>query len=122
MRVYVCHSKDLDYRETLYRPVRERFADSRHEIIFPYELCDIPKDSLGVIRSCDLMVAEVSFPSTGLGIEIGWAHMLDKPIVCIHAEGTKISGSLRIVTDRIHEYRDEKSLVDLFERLLFSVA
>ena len=34
--------------------------------------------------ACDLVVAEVSVPSLGVGYELGWATALGKPVLCLH--------------------------------------
>jgi hypothetical protein len=36
------------------------------------------------LSACDLMVAEVSVPSLGVGYELGWATALSKPVLCLH--------------------------------------
>ena len=43
------------------------------------------------IQDCDLLVAEVSTPSHGVGYEIGYALGLNKPVLCLHREGLSIS-------------------------------
>lgn len=43
------------------------------------------------IRDCDLLVAEVSTPSHGVGFEIGYALNLDKPVLCLHRTNIKVS-------------------------------
>jgi 2'-deoxynucleoside 5'-phosphate N-hydrolase len=37
------------------------------------------------LSGCDLMVAEVSVPSLGVGYELGYAVALGKPILCLYA-------------------------------------
>ena len=34
--------------------------------------------------SCDLVVAEVTTPSLGVGYELGWAAALKKPVLCLY--------------------------------------
>lgn len=36
------------------------------------------------LKACDLVVAEVSVPSLGVGYELGWATALGKPVLCLH--------------------------------------
>jgi hypothetical protein len=36
------------------------------------------------LKSCDLIVAEVSLPSLGVGYELGWAAASGKPVLCLH--------------------------------------
>ena len=43
------------------------------------------------IESCDLLVAEVSTPSHGVGYEIGYALGLGKPVLCLHRQGIPVS-------------------------------
>jgi 2'-deoxynucleoside 5'-phosphate N-hydrolase len=56
------------------------------------------------LAACDLVVAEVTAPSLGVGYELGWACALKKPILCLYRprEGKQLSamiaGSENIVT------------------------
>lgn len=43
------------------------------------------------IEGCDLLVAEVSTPSHGVGYEIGYALGLGKPVLCLYQEGVPVS-------------------------------
>jgi len=36
------------------------------------------------LKSCDLVVAEVTTPSLGVGYELGWATALAKPVLCLY--------------------------------------
>jgi hypothetical protein len=36
------------------------------------------------LAACDLVVAEVSVPSLGVGYELGWASALGKPVLCLY--------------------------------------
>jgi 2'-deoxynucleoside 5'-phosphate N-hydrolase len=36
------------------------------------------------LDACDLVVAEVSVPSLGVGYELGWASALKKPVFCLY--------------------------------------
>ena len=46
---------------------------------------------VGWIKECDLLVAEVSTPSHGVGYEIAFALSLDKKVFCLHRQGGKVS-------------------------------
>jgi 2'-deoxynucleoside 5'-phosphate N-hydrolase len=39
---------------------------------------------LAWLSSCDLVIAEVTTASLGVGYELGWATVLGKPILCLH--------------------------------------
>ncbi len=41
------------------------------------------------LSACDLLVAEVSVPSLGVGYELGYAVALKKPILCLYKSGTE---------------------------------
>ena len=43
------------------------------------------------ITGCDLLLAEISTPSHGVGYEIGYALTLGKRVLCLHRQGRKIS-------------------------------
>jgi len=76
----------------LYKFIRGSEIDQKHEIILPHEKNDEQFSSKKLFESgCDLMVAEVSWPSTGLGIELGWADMHKIPIVFLYRKGAIIS-------------------------------
>ena len=40
------------------------------------------------LKSCDIVVAEVTMPSLGVGYELGWAAALAKPVLCLHRCGS----------------------------------
>jgi len=58
------------------------------EIIDPVEVYQRDVDW---IEACDLLVAEISTPSHGVGYEIGHALGLGKPVLCLHRRGIKVS-------------------------------
>lgn len=43
------------------------------------------------IQECDVLIAEISTPSHGVGYEIGYALSLGKPVICLHKTNTTIS-------------------------------
>jgi nucleoside 2-deoxyribosyltransferase len=43
------------------------------------------------ITECDLLLAEVSTPSHGVGYEIGYALSLGKRVLCLYRQGRKVS-------------------------------
>ena len=118
MRIYFCHSKEFDYEEGLYRPIRESILSSQHEIFFPHEDALKTMKTRELIQSCDLVFAEVSFPATGMGVELGWADAFDVPIVCFFRSGAKVSGSLRFISGHFIEYADAEELVENIESFL----
>lgn len=113
MKIYIGHSKELNFQEELYLPIRESELNSEYEIVFPHEIYQKANDfyTKDIIKTCDAMVAEVSFPATGLGIELGWANSFERPIICIYRKGSKISSSLKVVCNNFIEYTDKVNLI-----------
>lgn len=64
-----------------------------------------------LIKNADLIFAEVSYPSTGQGIELGWADMMGKNIIYFYKSGTKPSGALSNLTKNMIEYKDQEDLI-----------
>ncbi len=47
------------------------------------------------LDECDVVVAEVTVPSLGVGYEIGYAfHQAVKPVLCLCASGTRLSAMI----------------------------
>lgn len=46
------------------------------------------------IGSSDVLIAEVSIPSTGIGYEIGYALSLNKKVLCLARKGVKVSAMI----------------------------
>jgi hypothetical protein len=106
MQIYVAHSTNFDYKKELYEPLRGSELFQQHQFVLPHEHSGDPFNSKEFLRSCDLLVAEVSFASTGMGIELGWADLIGVPIICFYRTGSVVSGSLKSLTKNILEYND----------------
>jgi nucleoside 2-deoxyribosyltransferase len=67
------------------------------------------------IKSSDVLVAEVSTPSHGVGYEICYALDHGKPVLCLHEAGTTISKMLSGNTHpniTVHAYRSPEDALD----------
>ena len=117
MKIFVAHSSNYDFKNELYKPIRQSKLNDQYEFILPQENKPEPITK-EIIKSCDLLLAEGSYPSTGQGIEIGWADVFGVPIVCFHLENKKISNSINKVTKKIITYKNPKDFVEKLERLL----
>ena len=111
MKIYVSHLKKSNFKQELYEPLRNSGID---EFIFPHENSDEPFKTRELFenKGCNLVLAEVSNPSTGQGIELGWASILNIPIICIYKTGSKIANSLKVITKDFIEYSDSKDLIN----------
>lgn len=116
MKIYIAHAKNSDFQKELYDPIKEGAFFARHTFIFPHE--GDPVDSKRVISECDLILAEVSLPSTGLGIELGWASDMGKKIVCIYKLGIKPSRSLNVVCQLFVSYRSRGELISSIAKII----
>jgi hypothetical protein len=75
----------------------------------------------GWIEGCDLLVAEVSTPSHGVGYEIGYALGLGKAVMCLHREGVAVSKMITGNRDpklTVLSYADEDEAVRLLQAYL----
>lgn len=52
---------------------------------------DVYERDVKWIQDCDVLVAEVSVPSHGVGYEIAYALQLRKPVLCIYQQGRSVS-------------------------------
>lgn len=118
MNVYISHSTGFDYKEELYAPLKEGLDG--YTMFLPHEHSDIAVDTKQILQDSDLIVAEVSYPSTGQGIELGWGNEAGVPIVCVHHTDAKPSSSLRIVSDAFIEYSSPKELALRLQQFLQS--
>jgi nucleoside 2-deoxyribosyltransferase len=77
------------------------------------------------IRNCDVLVAEVSTPSHGVGYEIGYALNLGKPAICIYQEGVRVSKMITGNQDPLLQtfaYKDIDSALDFVQARLNELA
>lgn len=110
MKIFVPHSSNFDFINELYLPIQNSDLYQKHKIILP-QLKGKEEITKDIIKSCDLIVAEVSFPSTGQGIELGWANIFGIPIVCIYKEEHKYSSSLEHITNMFVPYKNTNDLI-----------
>ena len=82
---------------------------------------DIYKDLENKLENADIIIAEVSVPSIGVGYEIGYASKLNKKIIAIYDKNyidkvtTMIRGNKKI---RIISYEDINEIIDNIEEII----
>lgn len=103
--IYFGHSKDIDYQE-LYLQLEEIDKKSNLNFILPHKLNEYNENAREFYKTIDLFIAEVSLPATGLGIELGWVYDDNIPIVAIYKNGSKVSNSIKSVTNVFIVYED----------------
>jgi hypothetical protein len=114
-KIYVSHTTSFDFKEKLYKPLKKL---KEFELILPHEKSETPEHSKDIIKTCSAIVAEISIPSHGVGIEIGWADSFGIPIIFIFKKNSKISTSLKLLSNNFIGYdRVENILPKLAETL-----
>lgn len=116
MKIYVCHSKNFDFQNELYKPLKD--SGLPVEFIFSHEEGAQQYNSKDLFQNhkVDYVLAEVSYPATGQGIELGWADAYKIPIICIYKKGAKPAGSLKVITNTIVEYENLTDLINKFAK------
>ena len=113
MEMYVAHPSSTNY-SNLYEELKDSTLAENHKLVFPHD-SDEFLNSKEVIRNSDLILAEVSKPSTGLGIELGWAEIFNKKVIKIHQEGSEISSSLKVIEGPEISYSELENISALIE-------
>jgi len=116
MKIYISHSSNYDYLNELYLPLKKSKICKNNEVFFPHD--KEPINTKSVIGSFDLIIADVSFPTTGQGIELGWASYCDVPILCIYKNGAKISSSLKFIAKEFIEYTNTTDMTQQVESFI----
>jgi nucleoside 2-deoxyribosyltransferase len=52
---------------------------------------DVYERDANWIKNCDVLIAEVSVPSHGVGYEIGFALNIGKPVLCLYQKERRVS-------------------------------
>jgi hypothetical protein len=117
MNIYVSHASAFDFQTELYQPLKATIG-TKHSVFFPHDKLNDGTKSKDIIARSDVFFAEVSYPSTGQGIEMGWADTFDVPIICFYRAGMKPTSSLEYVTEDIFEYNDHDDMIRQLETKL----
>lgn len=115
MKILVAHSSNYDYQTELYEPLKQSALAKEHTIIFPHNEENLGIETNSQIPDTDLMIAEVSYPSTGAGIEIGLVQAAGIPTLFVYKTGTTPSSALKFIKGTLIEYTDSSDLVSKVE-------
>lgn len=90
------YKKIVDYLKTIGIVLDEHVADpnlnSSGESINSVEIYN---RDISWINECDVLIAEVTVPSLGVGYEIGYAESLNKRIICLYQNNASISAMIK---------------------------
>lgn len=116
LNIYAAHASSLDYQTEFYKPLKDSTIAKQHKITFPHETSEEQFDSYTFFHTdCDLVIAEASHPSTGLGIELGWAYDADIPIICVHRDTTNPTNALTAVTNMVYSYSSPENMITILK-------
>lgn len=120
MKIYVAHAgkEKWDFEGGLYAPLLESGLAAHHDFVLPYRHVKAMTHSENIIKGCDLLLAEVTYPSLGCGIEMAWAKQYGVPVLAIHQEGSKASSSVQAITGNVVTYTDSRDLINIIEQAL----
>lgn len=119
VKVYVIHSKDFNFKEELYKPLRESVLNSQYQFVFPHEQGDGLFDSKSLLKNeRTLVLVEASFPKIGVGIEVGWANAYERPVIVMVRKGYRLSPSLQSVCDSNFEYEGPEDMTSKLKPIL----
>jgi nucleoside 2-deoxyribosyltransferase len=76
------------------------------------------------VEECDVMIAEVSTPSTGVGYEYGYAIQLGKPVLCVYRSAQSVRMTKMILGNpasnlKIAVYSNEDELDRAVDEFVF---
>lgn len=90
------YKKIVDYLKTIGTVLDEHVADpnlqSSGESITSTEIYN---RDVSWINECDILIAEVTVPSLGVGYEIWYAESLNKRIICLYQNDESISAMIK---------------------------
>lgn len=90
------YKKIVNYLKTIGTVLDEHVADpnlqSSGESITSTEIYN---RDVSWINECDILIAEVTVPSLGVGYEIGYAESLNKRIICLYQNDESISAMIK---------------------------
>ncbi len=113
MKIYIAHSRDFDYVNELYKPIRNDLELNKYDIILPHEKGD--NYDINIYQEIDLLIAIVDYPSTGLGIELGLTYNLNKKIYCLYKNNYSKSIKAIVKDDHIIKYHN---LIDTIKEII----
>ena len=85
-----------------------------------YTARSIYERDTNAVKQCEVLVAEASKPSHGVGMEVMLAHILGKKVICVYEKNTALSNLIRGMPDALLvEY---SSIGDLEIKLRIAIA
>jgi nucleoside 2-deoxyribosyltransferase len=120
--------------QQIYQKIVDRLVELGHEVPTAHlskteviedervvSALDVYRRDVNWVNQCDLVVAEVSTPSHGVGYEIALALLQDKPVLCCYRQGRTVSKMILGNTMpklRLLRYNSDEELLNEIENYL----
>lgn len=117
LNIYVSHSSKMDYQLELYKPLLESKIGLNNNLILPHSEQYVELDTKQIIINADLLIAEVSTPGTGIGLELGRAECNNVQIVCVIKKGVQCNSSVKR-NFMVIEYNDTIDMIEKLEEFI----
>lgn len=118
MKIYVAHPTSIDYENKIYKPLRNDDFFLWHELVLPHENGDSIGNSREDYENYDIVIAECSEPSTGMGIGLGWLYDDKKPIYCFVKSGLHPSSAVASIVEEVIEYNNKQDFVEKIKNII----
>ena len=118
MKIYISDSSKYDYKNKIYNPIKQSNLVRENTLFFPHDDGNKIVNTKEIIANYDLVIAEVTLPATGQGIELGWADYAKTPILCLYEKGAKISSSLKFITKDLIEYENDIDMINQISKYI----
>ena len=111
MCIYISHCGTQSDVLQMYAVIRSVFS-VKYTVICPHETSAEQYNSKELFLSgyCKFVIAEVTEKSIGVGIELGWASLLNIPVICICKDTVTPSKCLSVISDKFISYKDMSDL------------
>ncbi len=79
---------------------------------------DVYFHDIKMVKSCDLLLAEVSYPAIGLGFEIAYALQQNKQVLAIAKENAKVSRLILGIKHKKYNFSRYTTIEDIFSLIM----
>ncbi len=117
LNIYFGHSKKIDYQK-IYDWIESCEELKKYNFMFPHKLDSNSRNGRDFYKNIDVFIAEISFPSTGLGIELGFSFDEKIPIYCFYKENSNYTNALLSVTNNFIEYTAREDFLKKLIKIL----
>lgn len=120
MRIYIAHPTEVDYQKEIYEPLKNDEFFSDYELVLPHEETVGINNARDDYKNIDLVIAECSQPSTGVGIELGWFYDDQKPIYCFVKSDSTPSNAVVSIAKEVISYDDVRDFVEKVKSIIIN--